>query len=1622
MACTIKFKDGTEMSEAEFYAWAMDNIDLKEFAKTGNAIFINKKEQAAQFSAIKKLAYNLQKGFQALFGSKVEIITDTEEIDRILAGDQKGIKKEQEAWHGTPHKVGKFSTEFIGTGEGAQAFGWGLYFTDLESIARGYANKLTKKGLLIVNDEAYNYLLDLIPSSAFASTPNELLEIITENLQKENGLDNLLDKYRITSFNDTIQGNEYFLNRLKEGASLYSKETLDFVLNLTNSDKSNSQKTKEFNEFFDRHKKAFKDAVNKLKENPLSIVNARPRYLYKATLHKGKTPDQYTWLEWDKPIDKQIADKLEGVIQFLYPRTEAVQEFENSIFENLFQENAIPVFSVVSRNELYDYFKKLGLDDTKALEASERILNKTKDEYFLYNLQNFEDSSGNKKELEKYRDIGIEKSRVKKELPPMKKNLYEDLKKEAIGIAKKTLPEELKEYKTGEEIYREIESLNALDEGWRIDENVSQKTRSNWAKQASLFLLENGIDGIKYPAESIATGATSDTARGFNYVVFDENAITIEEEIQFMRDPKGKVLGFVYEGKIYIDPRTASPTTPIHEFGHIWNQYMKENHKSFYNRGIKLIKEEGGAYIEKVKKLYPELAEKGREADLYEEALAQAIGDKGALLAKQDQPSFLNWLKDMWKFVKDGLKLSVSAEALSNMTLNDYTNLVAGSMLKGAEIATLLKAERTSQASTNPKFIKEVVKNLYAKKEKITTTIKNLMSELYKAESKGYANAMKSMKEREAAVIKLKEAAFKFLEDRGIKASDAMKLAISKITDAKSFARTLVKLSDMDESGIRAKKIGDIKKLVKQIKSLKKRNNKLTSADIYYIDNIAFPSPYEVSDLDGYEKVLTELKDSLDKGIRNVGVITKEKFNAFIQQESDYINAYKEMMFDIKQMIKDLETEAEYNELEANGLLAGTNIKSLEAWEKLKESINDIEESDAAQAKLDAIQERIEAKSEALDGLKERTKELMKLNKEEIVEAFKEFDGTPTPLSYEEIFNNIDNLSYNQLVKLGNIIDNILSDNDFSGIGAIASLGRLNAKSDNLFKELGNRVLRSFKDLKTENLSIQQLISEIAYAGDSINKALDFILGDWNSMISRVKKSYEQTFSNYEDLKRALANKKDKNKPLAIFNSTVRIDTYAFVNQWFKSDTEAEQNSHIVDRAKALADQHIRTLKAYGKVPNPSLSAKIEIDKAKKGLEALQDFGLIEDLDINNLSYSLNTKATKDSLLGKLNDKELKLYNFVIDSFKNLVNFKNALKINLDTQYEDIENYFPTFPKKIQEDADEASTEELKSVFNRMSKSNSRAKGRSRNLSSGKYNYNTGLTENFSKGYWEALILDMGSSELLDMSNMLYSKAGLQKLSEAGLNAEDTIPILRQRLNEKAVSDVNQGNINTNVSNAISIEMERTIKNGVVGMILKSPKQVLKQGNALLTSLIFKPQAASLAISMLHNPDKYYLAIQNILDKSTIQSRLILYDLNPVDLGVPSEYMYGKGRRTFAGLKKTQSAQETIGDVALPILKKMGAYKGNYSSFLASTDAHISKVNILTGYIDHQMKNGKTFEQIIKDLNDNKINSVSLQSAERWQSDLNAESIRSNIAPMLRKNVSGGKYFMKTFPFTTHQS
>lgn len=68
----------------------------------------------------------------------------------------------QSAYHGSPHKFDEFSLDAIGTGEGNQAHGWGLYFAANKEISHGYMERLSEgewryKGKRLAGGEIFFY-------------------------------------------------------------------------------------------------------------------------------------------------------------------------------------------------------------------------------------------------------------------------------------------------------------------------------------------------------------------------------------------------------------------------------------------------------------------------------------------------------------------------------------------------------------------------------------------------------------------------------------------------------------------------------------------------------------------------------------------------------------------------------------------------------------------------------------------------------------------------------------------------------------------------------------------------------------------------------------------------------------------------------------------------------------------------------------------------------------------------------------------------------------------------------------------------------------------------------------------------------------------------------------------------------------------------------------------------------------------------------------------------------------------------------------------------------------------------------------------------------------------------
>ena len=86
-----------------------------------------------------------------------EIAQTKEETGEIKFSVRALNPKYQAAYHGTPHVFDTFSVDKIGTGEGNQVHGWGLYFAKKRDVAEFYRNALTesKEGIVQVGNDTY---------------------------------------------------------------------------------------------------------------------------------------------------------------------------------------------------------------------------------------------------------------------------------------------------------------------------------------------------------------------------------------------------------------------------------------------------------------------------------------------------------------------------------------------------------------------------------------------------------------------------------------------------------------------------------------------------------------------------------------------------------------------------------------------------------------------------------------------------------------------------------------------------------------------------------------------------------------------------------------------------------------------------------------------------------------------------------------------------------------------------------------------------------------------------------------------------------------------------------------------------------------------------------------------------------------------------------------------------------------------------------------------------------------------------------------------------------------------------------------------------------------------------
>ena len=175
------------------------------------------------------------------------------------------------------------------------------------------------------------------------------------------------------------------------------------------------------------------------------------------------------------------------------------------------------------------------------------------------------------------------------------------------------------------------------------------------------------------------------------------------------------IYGVTLDGNIYLNPEAVDIATPIHEFGHIWIDYLRyQALKSPKGKGAKLL-EKGLALANEHSKIDEYKRKYGDTELAREELLVELMATRGETIVNQSLKSkFKEWFNAFFKYIKQNFKTSekVTLGEIDKLTIEEFANigladLFGGTLLDGkfdpSKITDAMRARfsmETSDGST----------------------------------------------------------------------------------------------------------------------------------------------------------------------------------------------------------------------------------------------------------------------------------------------------------------------------------------------------------------------------------------------------------------------------------------------------------------------------------------------------------------------------------------------------------------------------------------------------------------------------------------------------------------------------------------------------------------------------------------------------------------------------------------------------------------------------------------------------------------------------------------------------------------------------------------------------------
>ncbi len=273
-------------------------------ASASDGIRFNRSEKTELTAEERELRDNL---VERMRKGGLDVVTDSEEMQRVIDRLNErtrmmgaGSVREHRVYHGSGADFDAFDHSHMGEGEGAQAYGWGTYVTEVEGIGRTYANAT-----------AHNYNNALRPLERKKDSILTSLRINGSELDKARaGLRNAV-RFK------TKENYEEFLRRREEIEEKYGKHSTQYDDYLWNSPYAAAVRAIEHyeNEIKEREtelhslQKDLEETRKQIDELPKEF----PRHLYTVEI-----PDDNgsNYLDWNghpaESLLKDVGSFLEG--------------------------------------------------------------------------------------------------------------------------------------------------------------------------------------------------------------------------------------------------------------------------------------------------------------------------------------------------------------------------------------------------------------------------------------------------------------------------------------------------------------------------------------------------------------------------------------------------------------------------------------------------------------------------------------------------------------------------------------------------------------------------------------------------------------------------------------------------------------------------------------------------------------------------------------------------------------------------------------------------------------------------------------------------------------------------------------------------------------------------------------------------------------------------------------------------------------------------------------------------------------------------------------------------------------------------------------------------------------